>query len=87
MKERKIKLPVSMRMEDSGNLNLLTSKYFIHFASLMHPLSSCRDRLYDTAHTTARFRPCADGAAAARGWTAKARGKRRMMGIAAAEEK
>lgn len=54
-------IPVSMRMEASGKLNLLTSKYFIHLASLMHPLSSCRDRLYDTAHITARLRPWTDG--------------------------
>lgn len=50
-----------MRMEASGKLNLLTSKYFIHLASLMQPLSSCRDRLYDTAHITARLRPWTDG--------------------------
>ncbi|KAL9277349.1 hypothetical protein ACSQ67_025102 [Phaseolus vulgaris] len=34
-------VPVSIMMEDSGKLNLLMRRYFMHLASLMHPLSSC----------------------------------------------
>lgn len=54
-------LPVSMMMEDSGNLNLSTSRYFMHLASLMHPLSSFLVFLYDTAQITARFGPWTAG--------------------------
>lgn len=33
----------------------------MHLASLMQPLSSCREYRYEIPHTTARFRPCAGG--------------------------
>ena len=59
---------MSIRTEDSGNLNLLINKYFMHLASLMHPLSSRLVFLYDTPHITARFCPWADGGAPARMW-------------------
>lgn len=49
---------VSMMMEESGNLNRFTRRYFIHLASLMQPLSSCRENLYEIPTITARFRPC-----------------------------
>lgn len=52
---------VSMMIDDSGNRNLLTRRYFMHLASLRHPLSSWREKRYEIPQITARFRPCADG--------------------------
>jgi hypothetical protein len=61
-------VPVSMRMESCGNWNLLMRRYFMHLASLMHPLSSCREYLYDIPHITAFFLPCAFGGGPGGAW-------------------
>ena len=66
--EREAKLPVSIIIEDSGNLNLLISMNFIHLASLMQPLSSFREFRYERPQITALLRPCTDG-----GWPRGAR--------------
>lgn len=61
-------VPVSMRIESCGNWNLLMRRYFMHLASLMHPLSSCREYLYDIPHITAFFLPCAFGGGPRGAW-------------------
>lgn len=54
-------LPVIIRMDDSGNLNRLISKNFMHLASLIHPFSSWREYRYEIPQITALLRPCTDG--------------------------
>lgn len=54
-------IPVSMMMDDSGKWNRLMRRYLMHLASLMQPLSSCREYRYEMPQITAFFRPCGDG--------------------------
>lgn len=73
-------------MEGSGNLNLLMRRYFMHLASLMHPLSSWREYLYEMPTITAFLRPwklgggpggawkLGEGPGTAYGWGGRARG-------------
>ena len=61
-------VPVSMRMDSWGNWNLLINRYFMHFASLMQPLSSCLEYLYDIPTITAFFLPCAFGGGPGGAW-------------------
>lgn len=61
-------VPVSMRMDSWGNWNLLIKRYFMHFASLMQPLSSCLEYLYDIPTITAFFLPCAFGGGPGGAW-------------------
>ncbi|ESW12741.1 hypothetical protein PHAVU_008G138400 [Phaseolus vulgaris] len=56
--DRKMRgVPVSIMMEDSGKLNLLMRRYFMHLASLMHPLSSCLENRYEMPTMTAFLLP------------------------------
>lgn len=57
-----MKLPVSMRTEDSGKSKRLTRRYFINLASFMQPRSSLEDPRYDIPQITALFWPCKVGA-------------------------
>jgi len=61
-------IPVSMTMQSSGNWNLLMRRYRMHLASLMQPLSSCLEYLYEIPQITAFFRPCALGGGPGGAW-------------------
>lgn len=55
-------------MESGGKLNLLMSIYLIHLTSLMQPLSSCLDDLYEMPQITAFFRPWSEGGGPGGAW-------------------
>lgn len=61
-------IPVSMKIESCGNRNLLTRRYNMHLASLIEPLSSCLEFLYEIPRITALFRPWAFGGSPGSWW-------------------
>lgn len=61
-------VPVSIRIEDSGNWNLFIKRYFIHLASLIQPLSSCLEYRYDMPQIKAFLRPWAEGGGPGGAW-------------------